>query len=170
VLALASDDYDGPPSLPSGPTSFLAARASALTSLDDRGQDLIADLLQLAPGTTTGPAIELLQSRKIVEKLLTLVDADSDGKLCFEEMTSADVVGIAEQVAADLDVQAADIEVNEDLARALIQSYQQGLKEAILPGLTDDEELPCLPITGLRSSVEADQLKLFPPNTPLDPQ
>ena len=37
------------------------------------------------------------------------------------------------------------IEVYESLARALIQSCQQGVKEAILPGKTDDEELPCLP-------------------------
>ena len=77
-------------------------------------------------------------------------------------MTGADVVGIAKQVAFELDVQASDIEPDENQAQMLVQAFQENLKEAILPGMTDDEKLPSLPIKGLRSSVNADLLKLFP--------
>jgi prepilin-type N-terminal cleavage/methylation domain-containing protein len=153
-----------------GPTSTLSAHAGATSELQGAGEDLVASLLGLSEGATTEPAIELLESREVVEKILKSMDADADGRLSFDEMTEADVVGIAYKLAAELNMDVLPQQLDESQVKVLVQEHQKFLREAVLPGMTPDEKLPSLPIKGLRSAVNADMLRLFPTADVIDPQ
>jgi type IV pilus assembly protein PilA len=149
---------------PFGPTSMLALRSYYESELSNKGSSFISDLLELAPATAVDSAIKMLTSPQTVRQIIRLLDQNSDGKLSFNEITTARILTLAKIIAKSCPIKGPDLNIDEVQMEAMLNDYQNAIMNAMEFDPKDQEPPPLISAKNLSVEPAILFLQHFPAN------